>query len=1527
MMTGRTFQVVLLRCSLCVALFSAVLTPVFATSYVSNAPGDWATTTVWTPNGTPGSADSVTINHSVTMNTSQSVLHIAIGPSGTFTPGAGLTLNVYGDWWNVGSFVYGTSVVNFCGSTAEVVGGNATTFYKVTVNTNALATTVTQLANVTVSQAAAGALVINTGTWSTNGNNLTVSGTNASVSGNGLVTGKLDINTGGTVNIYNLDQGSTATGLGIVFVSGATTTVNISTTHVVGAYSSGSYYFHICSISSGTVNYLATGATADINLNAPTYNPSYGWYATGGTITFNGSITATYPYMYAASSAVVIFAGSANSTWTLLTFGGGPIGWRYNFNDIRIQKASGCGLTMTASAGGHINNNFPCTNLTVKPGNTLTLAYSGFSATGIGFSFTNVVDSGAIISNNNGGTVQGGDIIGVASWTGNGSFTQGATTPVPSLTLTAGGNMTAGAVTTNGVVTIPGTTGLTCGALVQNAGTITLANGSIACASLTQNAGGLSVGGNVTCAGAYSGSGSITFVGTGSDSFVATSFATNDLTVNKTSGGIAASCNPTVSHALTATAGTFALGSHALTIGSASASGSVLVNGGTFSAIGTSGSNAVVRAQASGFPYGFSALAGTIAALYCQFQYMDASGVSIASGAAVDATNNFSQCSFDHGSLTGPMLKVENSQLLNNMMNTSFSGTAGSNVEKLANSGHITIVGVGGTRWGPTYESDPNGLIDWVGLPTVNVTAPTAGVVWQVGASHNITWNSTSDVKDSLVFSTNGGSTWAFIAKDSPPHGTYAWTVTGNASTNCLVQVTAIGTAGYSASGNSATFNIIAAPTGVAVTSPAGGATWQAGINHAVTWTSTGSTKDSVIATDGASYTLLAVQTPPIGHSVSWTVAGTPGANWRVKVFALSGDTLGGVTAQSPVFNVVAAPTGVTMTAPNGGEVWEIGSHHSILWTSTDSRTDSVTFTRDGTNWLFVGKQSPPAHTLDWNVPGPACSTCKIKVSALSGDPLGGDSVRSASNFSIAAAPTVAVTSPNGGEVWLATQSYNITWTSTGSATDSIVWSADNGGTWSFVGKQTLPIAHSFAWTVPEVYGDRNLARVFAVGPGGSTVNDPSNAVFTILSPAGAWNKAADVLPGGKNKNVKDGGALAYGKEPTDANDTGYVYAFKGNNRYEFYRYNTISNAWIARDSIPAIGRSLKKKAVKKGSALIVGADSKVYGTKGNNTYDLWCYDPAKPANQHWTQLNDVPTGAKALKEGAGLAAVSISGTDYIYLLKGSGTYEFYRYKISDGSWETMANAPGGNSTKAYKNGSSITYDNNDTIWCLKGSYNELFAYSISGKDWVTKDTLPKRSPPGTKKTKVKDGSQIASDGNRTIYALKGGNTDEFWTYKCNDHTWYTATPMTAGSKKVKGGGGLVYADNYKCLYAFRGNNTLEYWAYNPGTFVSAPEPKDEGVMSSGLQNISGYKLNAAPNPFTSRTSISYSLPQAGNVALRLYDVTGKLVSTLASGYRSAGSYSSQLTANSSQPKLASGVYVLRLDSEGHTTTSKLIIE
>jgi len=84
-----------------------------------------------------------------------------------------------------------------------------------------------------------------------------------------------------------------------------------------------------------------------------------------------------------------------------------------------------------------------------------------------------------------------------------------------------------------------------------------------------------------------------------------------------------------------------------------------------------------------------------------------------------------------------------------------------------------------------------------------------------------------------------------------------------------------------------------------------------------------------------------------------------------------------------------------------------------------------------------------------------------------------------------------------------------------------------------------------------------------------------------------------------------------------------------------------------------------------------------------------------------------------------------------------------------------------------------------------------------------------------------------------------------------------------------------------------------------------------DGIAASGVlleQN--------APNPVSSSTSISFSLPAASNVSLDIFDVSGRLVRTLSSGLKDAGTH--QVTWNGkddSGSRLANGVYYYRLST------------
>jgi hypothetical protein len=79
------------------------------------------------------------------------------------------------------------------------------------------------------------------------------------------------------------------------------------------------------------------------------------------------------------------------------------------------------------------------------------------------------------------------------------------------------------------------------------------------------------------------------------------------------------------------------------------------------------------------------------------------------------------------------------------------------------------------------------------------------------------------------------------------------------------------------------------------------------------------------------------------------------------------------------------------------------------------------------------------------------------------------------------------------------------------------------------------------------------------------------------------------------------------------------------------------------------------------------------------------------------------------------------------------------------------------------------------------------------------------------------------------------------------------------------------------------------------------------------------------PNPFNSKTTISYNLPENGRVTLVVYNKLGAVVTTLIDQVQSAGSYTFDLNRGS----LAAGVYTYRLILKGndtHTATKNMVI-
>jgi hypothetical protein len=93
----------------------------------------------------------------------------------------------------------------------------------------------------------------------------------------------------------------------------------------------------------------------------------------------------------------------------------------------------------------------------------------------------------------------------------------------------------------------------------------------------------------------------------------------------------------------------------------------------------------------------------------------------------------------------------------------------------------------------------------------------------------------------------------------------------------------------------------------------------------------------------------------------------------------------------------------------------------------------------------------------------------------------------------------------------------------------------------------------------------------------------------------------------------------------------------------------------------------------------------------------------------------------------------------------------------------------------------------------------------------------------------------------------------------------------------------------------------------------------DEHLTSTPIR----FHLNEAfPNPFNPSTKIQFSLPHSSFVSLKIFNLLGEEVATLASEELPAGIYQRSWNAST----FASGVYYYRIQTEQYSETKKLIL-
>jgi hypothetical protein len=440
---------------------------------------------------------------------------------------------------------------------------------------------------------------------------------------------------------------------------------------------------------------------------------------------------------------------------------------------------------------------------------------------------------------------------------------------------------------------------------------------------------------------------------------------------------------------------------------------------------------------------------------------------------------------------------------------------------------------------------------------------------------------------------------------------------------------------------------------------------------------------------------------------------------------------------------------------------------------------------------------------------------------------------------------------------------------------------------------RALPAGQSVVVAFPRVIlvsEGRWTARCSADAAGDTSLpNDVYAKPFTVSSepshyPTG-WREVIPVPSGPSGKPASAGAWLSFMAA------TQRTYVAKGNRSADFYEYDR--NPWYPFEDrfemLAPVPLGPRGKLPRAGCRGACDGNRYVYMVKGGGTGEFYRYDAVTDS---WEQLPDVPRSAlgRTVRDGSDLVYAEVAGRSYLYLLKGGG-FEFWRFGVASGCWEALPPAPTG-AGKKWRAGSWLVWDRSHAIYAHKGRCPELYRYDIRAGTWDP-DPLAPMPKAGTCGTHKAGRGSAATWHDGTIYALKGSNTTEIWSYAPLADSWreFDTIPMgraSGGNRGVNKGADIAsYETGYvpAVLLVLKGGWTSQFWAYEP-EWGAREHPAPE----ANAQGRTGRVTGPAPTGNITGTLLAGAGPgRAVAGAAELLDVNGRRVMTLSPGNAPTG--------------------------------------
>ncbi len=407
--------------------------------------------------------------------------------------------------------------------------------------------------------------------------------------------------------------------------------------------------------------------------------------------------------------------------------------------------------------------------------------------------------------------------------------------------------------------------------------------------------------------------------------------------------------------------------------------------------------------------------------------------------------------------------------------------------------GYSYIVGNNGSA----VRTDNNGAGTNMQLSLI---APNSDTIYTSDKNAEISWSGLNMENQAidLLYSSNNGTTWNFIATVDYSDSTYSWDVPDIASTQVRIKIRHNINTGIEDISDNA-FEVTT--NKINLTSPTLNSRYQAANTVAITWNSYDiSLIDLEYTLDGNSWTAIDDDVQANSGVYYWQAPLTTANTYKVRATDAANSLNTSMTQQFTIAEL-------SIQNPQEGSVINNEFTYPVTWTSNLIENVKLEYSLDSTNWFNIQTISAAMGTHNWDTPQNASGKAWLRLSDAAYP-----QIKDINSFIFAASEVISITQPNTQSSYLLGQNIEIKWSAAITQNVKIEVSYDGGTNWETLINMISANVGTYTWT-PTQLASNAVVRI-------SSTNDPSVydlsdfpikiADITILAPGAGQELLAE---------------------------------------------------------------------------------------------------------------------------------------------------------------------------------------------------------------------------------------------------------------------------------------------------------------------------------------------------------------------------------------------------------------------------------